>query len=181
MFVSPKSDIKKGNIMTSNTAKLVDSETGEERHVNTGFTQIYHAWWPVQRTLIDEYPTALKVFSWLVEVADKRNGVVVSYPAMAVALGLNKRTIMRAVSYLVEKKLVTILKSGNMNVYYLNDRIIWKDTANLKDKFSQFSAEVYVVASEQETPFRTQLVGHAIQKPKKSRPLRTSTPSEFAQ
>ena len=161
--------------MTSNTAKLVDSETGEERLTNTGFTQIYHAWWPVQRTLIDEYPTALKVFTWLVEVADKRNGVVVSYPAMAVALGLNKRTIMRAVSYLVEKKLVTILKSGNMNVYYLNDRIIWKDTANLKDKFSQFSAEVYVVASEQETPFRTQLIGHAVvKKSKGNKRLRTT-------
>jgi DNA-binding transcriptional ArsR family regulator len=166
--------------MTANTTKSVDHNTGEERLANVGFTQIYHAWWPVQRVLIDEYPTALKVFTWLVEVADKRNGVVVSYPAMAVALGLNKRTIMRAVSYLVGKKLVTILKSGNMNVYYLNDRIIWKDTADLKDKFSQFSAEVYVVASEQETAFRTQLIGHAVQKPIKGpKKLRTSKPSEF--
>lgn len=167
--------------MTTNTTKLVNSETGEERLTNTGFTQIYHAWWPVQRALIDEYPTALKVFTWLVEVADKRNGVVVSYPAMAVALGLNKRTIMRAVSYLVDKKLVTILKSGNMNVYYLNDRIIWKDTADLKDKFSQFSAEVYIVASEQETQFRTQLIGHAVPKPAKApKKIRTSRPSDFA-
>ncbi|RZK30252.1 MAG: helix-turn-helix domain-containing protein [Hymenobacter sp.] len=168
--------------MTPNTRKLVDPGTGEERLSNTDFTQIYHAWWPVQRLLIDEYPTALKVFTWLVEVADKRNGVVVSYPAMAIALGLNKRTIMRAVSYLVDKKLVTVLKSGNMNVYYLNDRIIWKDTANRKDKYSQFSAEVYIVASEQETAFRTQLMGHAVEKPVKSpKKMRTSTKSEFEQ
>jgi DNA-binding transcriptional ArsR family regulator len=155
---------KNDQIMIPNTAKTIDPNTGEERLTNTGFSQIYHAWWPVQRVLIDEYPTALKVFSWLVEVADKRNAVIVSYPAMAVALGLNKRTIMRAISYLVGKKLVTILKSGNMNAYVLNDRIIWKDTADLKDKYSQFSAEVYVVASEQEEPYRTQLIGHAIKK-----------------
>jgi DNA-binding transcriptional ArsR family regulator len=167
--------------MTANTTKSIDPTTGEEYLSNTGFTQIYHAWWPIQRQLLDEYPTALKVFTWLIQIADKLNGVVVSYPAMAVALGLNKRTIMRAVTYLVDKKLVTILKSGNMNMYVLNDRIIWKETADLKDKYSQFSAEVYIVASEQETAFRTQLIGHAVQKPVKApKKLRTSKPSEFA-
>jgi DNA-binding transcriptional ArsR family regulator len=150
--------------MTPNTKKIVDSETGEERLLNSDFSQIYHPWWRIQRVLIDENPTALKVFSWLIEVADRRNAVIVSYSAMAVSLGINSRTIMRAVSYLVGKKLVTILKSGNMNVYVLNDRIVWKDTANLKDKYSKFSAEVYMVASEQEEPYRTQLIGHAIKK-----------------
>ena len=84
---------------------------------------------------------------------------------------MNPRTIMRAVSYLLEKKLVSIVKSGNMNVYILNDRIVWKDTADRKDKYSQFSAEVFIVASEQEEPYRTQLIGHAMPKPSKK--LRT--------
>jgi DNA-binding transcriptional ArsR family regulator len=149
----------------------VDPVTGEEIKVNVGYAQIYHAWWPIQRAMISEYPTALRVFTWLAEIIDKRNGVVVSYPAMSVALKLHKRTLMRAVAYLVDKKVVKILKSGNTNVYYLNDRIIWKDLANIKDKYSKFSAEVYVVASEQEPEFRSQLMGHAVEKrPKKSRP-----------
>jgi hypothetical protein len=39
----------------------------------------------------------------------------------------------------------------------------------MKDKYSQFSAEVYIVASEQEELYRTQLIGHAIIKPSTSR------------
>lgn len=153
--------------MIPNTKTITDFETGEEKMVNSGFSQIYHSWWKIQRSMIEEYPTALKVFSWLIEAADKRNAVVVSYSAMARAIRMNSRTIMRAVSYLLEKKLVSIVKSGNMNVYILNDRIVWKDTADKKDKYSQFSAEVFIVASEQEEPYRTQLIGHAMPKPTK--------------
>ena len=165
--------------MTKNIAKMVDPITGEERQVNVGFSQIYHAWWKVQRELIDEYPMALKVFTWLIETADKRNALVVSYPAMAIAIGKDKRTIRRAIDYLVERKLVTILKTGNMNCYHLNSQVVWKDTANLKDKYSKFSAEVFMVASEQEPAFRTELIGHAVQVPvkkaKKAKKMSDST------
>lgn len=168
--------------MTKNIAKMIDLSTGEERKVNVGFTQIYHAWWKIQRDLIDEYPMALKVFTWLVETADKRNALVVSYPAMAVAIGKDKRTIRRAIEYLVEHKLVTILKTGNMNCYHLNSQLVWKDTADLKDKYSKFSAEVFIVASEQEPAFRTELIGHAVQVPvkkaKKAKKLSDSTEFE---
>jgi hypothetical protein len=151
--------------MAKNTTKIADPETGKEKLLNVGFSQVYHSWWKVQRVLIDEYPTALKVFSWLIEIADRRNAVIVSYAAMSTSLGLNSRTVMRAVLYLVKNKYITILKSGNMNVYVLNDQIVWKDTADKKDKYSQFSAEVYMAASEQEEPYRSQLIGHAIKKP----------------
>lgn len=157
--------------MTPNTKTITDFETGEEKIVNSGFSQIYHSWWKIQRSMIEEYPTALKVFSWLIEAADRRNAVVVSYSAMSKGIGMNSRTVMRAVAYLLEKKLISILKSGNMNVYILNDRIVWKDTADKKDKYSQFSAEVFIIASEQEEPYRTQLIGHAVPKP--TRKIRT--------
>jgi len=170
---------KKALIMPKNIAKMVDPSTGEERKVNVGFTQIYHAWWKIQRDLIDANPTALKVFTWLIETADKRNALVVSYPAMAIAIGRDKRTIMRAIDYLKKHKLVTILKSGNMNCYHLNSQIVWKDTADLKDKYSKFKAEVFIVASEQEPAFRTELMGHAVQVPvkkaKKAKKMSDST------
>lgn len=165
--------------MPKNIAKIIDPSTGEEKEVNVGFSQIYHAWWNIQRNLIDEYPMALKVFTWLIETADKRNALVVSYPAMAIAMGKDKRTIRRAIDYLVEHKLVTILKTGNMNCYHLNSQIVWKDTANKKNKYSKFSAEVFIVASEQEPAFRTELIGHAVQVPvkkaKKAKKMSDST------
>lgn len=149
--------------MTPNTRLQTDHD-GELKLVNSGFSQIYDRQWATFRALIDAYPTALKVFTWLIELADRRNAVVVSYSSLSRALNLHERTIRNAIAYLKEKNCIAVLKSGNMNVYVLNDQIVWKDTADRKDKYSRFSAEVYLTASEQEEPFRTQLIGHAIPK-----------------
>jgi Mn-dependent DtxR family transcriptional regulator len=151
--------------MTANTATITDIETGEQRLVNTHFSQVYDSSWPAFRTLLDENPSALKVLTWLIEKADKRNAILVSFSAIAKGMGVHTRTAQYAIAHLRAKKYITVLKSGNMNVYVLNDRIVWKDTADMKDKYSQFSAEVYIVASEQEELYRTQLIGHAIAKP----------------
>jgi DNA-binding transcriptional ArsR family regulator len=152
--------------MAFNTTTVTDFQTGEEKILNTGFSQIYHSWWRVQRILIDENPTALKIFSWLIEIADRRNAVVVSYAAISKSVNLCERTIRKSISYLKKNHLLTVLKSGNMNVYILNDRVVWKDTANTKDKYSKFSAEVYLIASEQEEQYRSELIGHAVPKAK---------------
>jgi|ThiBiot_300_biof_2_1041535.scaffolds.fasta_scaffold22056_1 DNA-binding transcriptional ArsR family regulator len=151
--------------MTPNT-RLQTDPTGELKLVNSGFSQIYDRHWSTFRALVDTYPTALKVFTWLIEKADKRNALVASYATMSKGLGLHERTIRNSIGYLKENNLITVLKSGNMNVYYLNDQVIWKDTADRKDKFSQFSAEVIITASEQEEAYRTQLIGHAVPKVK---------------
>lgn len=150
--------------MTANTKKRIDFNTGEEGLVNTNFSLVFNDWWKIQRVLIDEYPTALKVFTWLIDLADKRNAVIVSYKGISSSIALSERTVYNAIAYLKEKGFLNVLKAGNMNIYVLNDQIVWKDTADKKDKFSQFSAKVHIVASEQEEPYRTQLVGHAIPK-----------------
>jgi DNA-binding transcriptional ArsR family regulator len=153
--------------MTPNTTVVTDFETGEQKLLNTGFSQVYDSSWKIFRTLLDENAVALKVLTWLIEKADRRNAILVSFSAMGKGVGIHPRTAQYAIAYLKEKKYVTVLKSGNMNIYVLNDRIVWKDTADKKDKFSQFSAEVYLVASEQEEHYRTQLIGHAVKRPSK--------------
>ena len=153
--------------MTPNTTVVTDFETGEQKLLNTGFSQVYDSSWKIFRTLLDENAVALKVLTWLIEKADRRNAILVSFSAMGKGIGIHPRTAQYAIAHLKEKKYVTVLKSGNMNIYVLNDRIVWKDTADKKDKFSQFSAEVYLVASEQEEPYRTQLIGHAVERPVK--------------
>lgn len=151
--------------MKPNT-RIQTDKAGDLRLVNTGFSQIYDQHWSTFRTLVDDYPTALKVFTWLIEKADRRNALVASYSTMSKGLNLAERTIRNSVGYLKEKNLITVLKSGTTNVYVLNDQIIWKDTADKKDKYSQFSAEIIITASEQEEPYRTQLIGHAVPKAK---------------
>jgi hypothetical protein len=155
---------KNSGKMTPNTTLVTDFETGEQKLLNTGFSQVYNSSWRIFRTLLEENPVALKVLTWLIEKADKRNAILVSFSAIGNGMGIHPRTAQYAVAHLKEKKYITVLKSGNMNVYVLNDRLVWKDTADKKDKFSQFSAEIYLVASEQEEPYRTQLIGHAVPK-----------------
>lgn len=166
IYLSQFSDSRDENSM-ANTTTVIDYSTGEEKRLNTNFAQVYDGWWRVQRSLLSEYPTAITVFSWLAEIADRRNAVIASYTAMSRAIGLNSRTIMRAVQYLAKKNIIKIAKSGNMNVYILNDRLIWRDSADSKDKYSQFSAEVYLVASEQEEAYKSFLIGHAVPKTQK--------------
>lgn len=88
--------------MTPNTRLQTDHD-GELKLVNSGFSQIYDRQWATFRALIDAYPTALKVFTWLIELADRRNAVVVSYSSLSSALNLHERTIRNAIAYLKEK------------------------------------------------------------------------------
>jgi Fe2+ or Zn2+ uptake regulation protein len=164
--------------MTANTKKRINFGTGEEELVHTNFALIFNDWWKIQNTLLDEYPTALKVFTWLIHSADKRNAVIVSYEMMSSGLNLSIKTIYRAIAYLKEKSYLTVLKSGNMNIYVLNDQLVWKDTADSKDKYSSFSAKVHILASEQEKEYQTKLIGHVIEKPKKAPKNRKISPDE---
>jgi Fe2+ or Zn2+ uptake regulation protein len=164
--------------MTANTKKRTNFETGEEELVHTNFSLVFNNWWKIQDSLLDEYPTALKIFTWLIHSADKRNAVIVSYEMMASSLNLSVKTVYRAILHLKEKQYLTVLKSGSMNIYVLNDQLIWKDTANTKDKYSSFSAKVHVMASEQEIEYQTKLIGHVIKKPKKAPKNRKLSPEE---
>jgi hypothetical protein len=159
--------------------EVVDYSTGEVENVNDNFVQLYIDKIPVLLEIMRENRTAGSVFLWLVQHMDKRNALVVSQTALSDALELSKRTVQYSILYLKDKKALTILKSGNTNIYAINAQIAWKSTANGK-KYALFDAAVYIAESEQEGPlFSTDLVGHAVvKKPKKARPMRTKQPSE---
>jgi hypothetical protein len=159
--------------------EVVDFSTGEVEKVNDNFVQLYTDKIPVLLEIMRENRTAGNLFLWLIQHMDKRNALVVSQPALIEALGLSIRTIQYSVNYLKAKKALTILKSGNTNIYVINSQIAWKAKANGKS-FALFDAAVYISAAEQEKPiFSTNLVGHAVKKPKKSRlPPRGTMPQE---
>ncbi len=159
--------------------EIVDYFTGEVESVNDNFVQLYIDKIPVLLEIMRENRTAGSLFLWLVQHMDKRNALVVSQTALSEALGLARRTVQYSIFYLKDKKALTILKSGNTNIYAINAQIAWKSTANGK-KYALFDAAVYIAESEQEGPlFSTDLVGHAVvKKPKKGRSLRTKKPAE---
>ena len=157
--------------MMGNIKDRVDFETGEVETVNTDFTQLYDksAALMIQ---IAENPTAMKLFWWLISHMDKRNAIVVSQPTLAEELRCTVRTVQTAVADLRKHKVMTILKSGNTNIYVVNAEIAWKDSAENK-KHAQFDAAVYISSSEQEEQYQTRLVGHAVKKKPSSRKRQT--------
>lgn len=150
----------------NNVTKRTDYTTGEEITLNTDFTQLYDNSAGLMIKLADN-PTAMKLFWWIISHMDRKNALVVSQSALAEQLECTDRTIRNALADLKLKKVLTILKSGNTNVYCVNANIAWKGNADDK-KYAQFEATVFLSASEQEKQYKTKLIGHAV--PKKPSP-----------
>lgn len=149
--------------------ELVDYKTGEVELVNDKFVQLYVDKLDLIIEMTGENPTAVKIFVWLLQHMDKRNALVISQEALAEAMSLHRTTIFRCTNYLKEKKALDVVKSGSTNIYAINAQIAWKADANGK-KYALFDASVYISGIEQNKPlFDTQLLGHAKQRPSKSK------------
>jgi hypothetical protein len=145
--------------------ELVNYHTGEVETVNDNFVQLYIDKLDLIIEMTGENKTAVQVFTWILKHMDKRNALVVSQVALAESFGVTERSIRYSIAYLKEKKALTVLKSGNTNIYAVNAQIAWKSDANGK-KYALFDAAVYITDAEQEKPlFETQLVGHVNAKP----------------
>jgi len=147
--------------------EITNYHTGEVETVNDNFVQLYVDKLDLIIEMTGENKTAVQVFTWILKHMDKRNALVVSQVALADAFGVTERSIRYSIAYLKEKKALTVLKSGNTNIYAVNAQIAWKADANGK-KYALFDAAVYISDSEQDKPsFDTQLVGHANPRPSK--------------
>lgn len=156
--------------MSGKGTTYVDKRTGEVYQGNNPFFQFYEHNFKLILWMVDENPTALKIFLWLVRHMDGKNALVISQAALGEALGLHRSTIHRCVKFLVEQKCLSVFKSGNTNVYAINADIVWKNTHENK-KFALFDSKVYLSWNEQDenvAEFKTQLLGHAIKVSKNS-------------
>lgn len=107
-----------------------------------------HAAWAM---LARDYPMAAALLHLLVVFANKQNAVVVSQAVMAKELGRSKRSIMRALSILVEGHWIEKRQIGSMNsvnAYVLNSRVCWKD-ARANRGLSAVTAQVWLDQEEQ--------------------------------
>ena len=135
----------------------IDYSTGEVTRVNANFIQFYNDKLPFVNSMIKDDATAVRLFLFLVEHMDKRNAIIISQQAISEALELNRRTIIRCIKYLVEKKALTIFKSGTSNIYAINSQIVWRSNADGKE-YALFDARVYISKSEQDPIFSSEVV-----------------------
>jgi len=96
-------------------------------------------------------PTALAVLHFLTSRLRRgTNGVVMSYAAMAEAMGIAERTTKTAIAALAEAKFIQILKSGKSNVYIINSQVAWQGKRGAR--FAAFNADIVVAEKEQVQP-----------------------------
>ncbi len=154
---------------TPHEKEITNYHTGEVETVNDNFVQLYVDKLDLIIEMTGENKTAVQVLTWILKHMDRRNALVVSQKALSEVFNVTERSIRYSIAYLKEKKALTILKSGNTNIYAVNAQLAWKSDANGK-KFALFDAAVYIADSEQDKPlYDTNLVGHAKQRPEKVR------------
>lgn len=96
-----------------------------------------------------KYPTALAVLHFMISKLQRgANGLVISAPALARAMGISERTAKSATAVLRDMKFVQILKSGNTNVYVVNSRVAWQSARGAR--FASFNAQIVVDEQEQQ-------------------------------
>ena len=135
----------------------INFETGEITEVNANFVQVYVDKIDFITNLIIDNPRATAVFMFLIKHMDKRNAIIISQQAISEAMGISRKTVYSSIKYLIDKKALTIYKSGTSNIYAVNSQIAWKATANGK-RYALFDARVYISKSEQDPIFSSEVV-----------------------
>lgn len=103
-----------------------------------------------------KYPKAHAILYFLVDQMDSYNACICSYKVMQEVLGCGQATIARNIKTLKELGFLAVLKSGNANVYTINDKVYWKSWGNNR-QYSKFPANVVLSLSEQDEDYRISL------------------------
>ena len=126
----------------------MDDDTGEIKVFKPRFKALTEDMFPFVTELSRVNPQASAIFLFFVEHMGNQNALVVSYSAMEQHFKKGRKAIYNAINYLKENKFIDILKSGNMNVYCINARIVWNQSQD-KIHFAKFHAVIYATKSEQ--------------------------------
>lgn len=100
-----------------------------------------------------KYPKAHAILYFLVDQMDNYNACICSYKVMQEVLGCGQATIARNIKTLKDLGFLAILKSGNANVYTINDKVYWKSWGNNR-QYSKFPANIVLAMSEQEEQYQ---------------------------
>lgn len=100
-----------------------------------------------------KYPRAHAILYFLVDQMDNYNAVLCSSRVIEEVLGVSRQTVSKNIKILRELGFLAVLKSGNANVYAVNDKVYWKSWGNNR-KYSKFPANVVLAMSEQDTEYQ---------------------------
>jgi len=123
-----------------------------------GLTTSAGPWVQVDRKALEKWavltlskPKAAAVLQLLLANMGRHNAVIISQATMARLLGINLRTVQRAVETLKDRNWIEVRQigqTGTTNAYIVNDRVAWSGKRD-GIRYSLFSAAVVVSEDEQ--------------------------------
>lgn len=88
------------------------------------------------------------IFFFFCENMNGNNSVACSYKVLEDYFNASRMSIYRAIKLLKERNFIAISKMGNVNVYHLNEKLVWRKGKD-KRKYARFSATVVLSEEEQ--------------------------------
>jgi hypothetical protein len=127
---------------------VMNEKTGEARLKKPRFLAFTKSNFPAITKLSRDNPMASSVYLFFIENMDNSNALIASYESMQEHFGKSRKTIYNAIKFLKKNNYLSIIKSGNMNVYCINAQIVWSQSQE-KIQYAKFNATVYVSKKEQ--------------------------------
>lgn len=110
-------------------------QVGPDDEKNSNFTQVYPLGWRRLRWLMDQKPTAARLYTFIAENMDPDGGVLVaSQEVLAEATGVSEITVRRLTKWLEDNHVIVRVRVGNgVYAYALNPNEVWKAWNTTKD------------------------------------------------
>jgi DNA-binding transcriptional ArsR family regulator len=98
-------------------------------------------------------PKAAAILFFLIDQMDDYNAVVCSVQTIQELLDLSRSTVARNIKILKDGGYMTVLKTGNANVYCVNDTVFWKSWHKNR-RYAKVQANVLLTSTEQEPNYQ---------------------------
>lgn len=127
-----------------------EAQNEADKRANRDFVQVYSKGWKRLRSLIQDNPSAARVYAFIAEHIDGACGaVVVSQEVLAKEIGVHERTIRRLTQQLEDMGALVRIKVGTgVYAYALDPTEIWKSWDAKKD-CAAFVTKTLVLKSDQ--------------------------------
>lgn len=136
--------------------EVIDQNTGEVLHrerldANKNFVMLFRDKIHIVRDLIVSHPTSATILLFLVEHMDGSNCVFMSQRTMGELTDMSAATVNRAISVLVDRKIMDRIYVGNLVGYAINANLAWTTHSNGR-RYAHLKADMVISEHEQIKP-----------------------------
>jgi len=134
--------------------QIVDTDTGEIKSrgslgENSNFLMLFRKEISSLIAIQKDDAKAGALFLFFMEHMDKSNALIASQDCIAEIFGWSIPTVKRKLQILKDKGFISIKRTGNSSIYFINANIVWSTYGN-KKQYAHFHTSIIISKSEQE-------------------------------